>query len=396
MHQLKAVILTLGNEITDGQIQNTNSARLAQMAVDAGYHVLSHLSVPDDDRLIASALQFSYAHLNASDLLIVAGGLGPTSDDRTRKAISVHTGCELEFDPREWERIKTLIQARGRTVSENQKNQAYSPKGFVWLANPEGTASGFQGFTQEKINILVLPGPPIEIEAILGGQLPQSLIVNPETVLLKFLTLGRGEGILAQEFEDWCSGWFERKSLRLVQGIMHIGYRAHFPYVEIKLFFQKTFIESQVGAEFKHDMIDRFRTHNTLAGFNLETATQRLQFCLAKLLRKAGHSQLWIEDQVTRALLLRDLIELAPIPKEDFEIVSKAELGKCPHLNVQRTSDSTVKWSLDLCRSGSDVNTEEFELDKIPSHLKRGRRERYICEHVKLAILAKLERVVEC
>ena len=82
-------------------------------------------------------------HVRSADIVITAGGLGPTVDDPTRLAIAEATGRPLEFHPELWEQIVARIGRYGRTPTENQKRQAYIPKGAIVIENPVGTAPAF-------------------------------------------------------------------------------------------------------------------------------------------------------------------------------------------------------------------------------------------------------------
>ncbi len=96
-------------------------------------------------------------------LIIVTGGLGPTSDDLTREAIAEAAGTELVFQQSIWEDLKKRYS--GQKIAETNRKQAYIPQGFKILKNPVGSAPGFYGRINKSL-IIALPGPPGELEAM--------------------------------------------------------------------------------------------------------------------------------------------------------------------------------------------------------------------------------------
>ena len=81
--------------------------------------------------------------LSRADLVLVTGGLGPTVDDPTREAVAQAFGVETEYREELWEQIVEVVARYGRTPGENQKRQAYVPKGAIALKNDVGTAPCF-------------------------------------------------------------------------------------------------------------------------------------------------------------------------------------------------------------------------------------------------------------
>lgn len=224
-----SVILAIGTEVTSGQIINRNAAWIAQRLEELGIPSLTHIAVPDDHSLIQNALNSAAKLLeqHSSSLLFVTGGLGPTTDDFTRDAISNWLGQPLEFHEDSWTQIQKLFEARGLPVSPNNRQQCFYPKGAHVLPNSAGTANGFE-MAIPGLRIWVLPGPPKEIEAIWKDHIENSLIglVPPEDhlELHTWQCLGQGESWLAEKVEAALEG----------SQLAH-GYRVHMPYVEIKI-----------------------------------------------------------------------------------------------------------------------------------------------------------------
>lgn len=154
--------LATGSEIVSGEIVNTNSQKMSEQLFGLGVEVGEHLCVDDGEANMHAGLKFL---VDRHDLVITTGGLGPTSDDRTRNIIADLFDLPLLFDQATWDYLVVRIQARGFPVTENNKQQAYFPQGAVILKNHNGSANAcllevkYQGVPK---TIFMLPGPPAE------------------------------------------------------------------------------------------------------------------------------------------------------------------------------------------------------------------------------------------
>ena len=106
------------------------------------------------------------AAMARSDVVIITGGLGPTVDDVTRPAVARATGRELEFHPELFEQIAARFRGFGVPMSENNRRQAYVPRGAIVVENPVGTAPSFI-VEHERGIVISLPGVPSEMEYLL-------------------------------------------------------------------------------------------------------------------------------------------------------------------------------------------------------------------------------------
>jgi nicotinamide-nucleotide amidase len=158
-----AEIITIGTELLLGEIVDTNSAFLARSLRDAGIDLFRETTVGDNIRRIAQAIQQS---LVRSDIVITTGGLGPTVDDPTREAVAIAAGVESEFRSDLWDQIKSRFQRLGRLPTDNNRRQAYVPKGAIAIENPVGTAPIFILEFQSHL-IISLPGVPSEMEYLM-------------------------------------------------------------------------------------------------------------------------------------------------------------------------------------------------------------------------------------
>ncbi len=168
-------LINTGSELLLGRVLNTHQQWLCRRLADLGHNVARQVAVPDTARDIPQAVRES---LSRADLVIVTGGLGPTSDDITRERIAEMLGKKLIRDESIVTHIKNYFAARKRVMPANNDVQAMVPEGATVLPNPNGTAPGlamkifpnakFQiGNRKSKIEnpqwLVMLPGPPREL-----------------------------------------------------------------------------------------------------------------------------------------------------------------------------------------------------------------------------------------
>lgn len=158
-----AEIITIGTEILLGEIVDTNARYVARQLRDAGIDLYRKTTVGDNARRIAQAIQQS---LERCEIIITTGGLGPTVDDPTREAVALAVGVETEFCPELWDQIQARFERFGRQPTENNKRQAFIPKGALAVENPVGTAPAFIVEHAGRV-IVSLPGVPREMEYLL-------------------------------------------------------------------------------------------------------------------------------------------------------------------------------------------------------------------------------------
>lgn len=155
-----AEIITIGTELLLGEIVDTNSAFLARKLRDIGVDVFRTSTVGDNPARISEIIKET---ISRTPIIITTGGLGPTVDDPTRDAIAMAMDLPTEFRPELWEQIVSRLEKFGRTPTENQKRQAYIPKGALAIQNPVGTAPAFIVEIKDT-SVISLPGVPREME----------------------------------------------------------------------------------------------------------------------------------------------------------------------------------------------------------------------------------------
>lgn len=197
-----AEIITIGTEILLGEIVDTNTRYLARNLRGLGIDLYRTITIGDNEERIASAIRES---MERADIVITTGGLGPTIDDPTRDAVAKAMGVETEFREDLWQQVVATIARYGRTPSENQKRQAYVPKGALGILNPVGTAPCFIVETPRNA-IISLPGVPNEMEHVLHESIIpylQNRFNLNEIIKVRVLHCsGLGEGMIDEKISD--------------------------------------------------------------------------------------------------------------------------------------------------------------------------------------------------
>ncbi len=162
---MDAQIITVGNELLIGRTVDTNAAWLARRLDEAGFQVVRKVTIGDDLDAIEEAVR---ASLIESTVVVTTGGLGPTHDDVTKKAIARVFGVKLQIDRALESSLAARFERRGRPFTDDGRTMALVPEGFEWVANPVGTAPGLVMKMTEfgRRCLLAFPGVPYEMKAI--------------------------------------------------------------------------------------------------------------------------------------------------------------------------------------------------------------------------------------
>ena len=155
-----AEIVAIGSELLLGQIVDTNSAWMAQRLTALGVNLFFKSVVGDNPGRMKEAIGRA---LERANIVITSGGLGPTQDDLTREVIAEVTGRKLVFNEDLLAQVEAHFRRRGRTMTPNNRRQAYMPEGAIPVRNPNGTAPCFIVEDPRGI-IFSLPGVPVELK----------------------------------------------------------------------------------------------------------------------------------------------------------------------------------------------------------------------------------------
>lgn len=163
-------IVTIGDELLLGETIDTNAVWLARELGAIGISVVRRATVGDDASAITTAVRDA---LDRTGAVITTGGLGPTSDDRTRPAIAALYGRELHHDDAVWQGLRAIWRERGRQGEppEANRQQALVPQGATVLTNRHGTAPGLLLEDDRERWTAMLPGVPREMRGLTSEEL---------------------------------------------------------------------------------------------------------------------------------------------------------------------------------------------------------------------------------
>ncbi len=195
-------ILTIGDELLIGQVIDTNSARMAQFLMEIGARVTGKTAVGDDHEGIIRALKIA---TQSADVVLVTGGLGPTKDDITKKAIADFYGVGFVFHQPTLERINRIWLKLGKPVTDAIRDQCWMPQNAEILPNKMGSAPGMW-FDENGTVVVSMPGVPFEMEYLMEYEvLPrlQNRFNALPTAHRTLLTAGEGESTIAALLNDF-------------------------------------------------------------------------------------------------------------------------------------------------------------------------------------------------
>ena len=207
MQQLRAEVISIGDEMTTGQRLDTNGQWISQRLCDLGVEVAFHSTVGDD---IADCVEVFRNAGTRVDVVIMTGGLGPTQDDLTREALAAVAGCELTFHEPTLTHIQSLYKSFGREMPERNKQQAYFPAGSDVIPNPEGTAPGidfrWSAASNHATRYFCLPGVPAELFVMFNqtvGPAVQAMTGRDSVIHHHVIrTFGQGESSVEETLGD--------------------------------------------------------------------------------------------------------------------------------------------------------------------------------------------------
>jgi nicotinamide-nucleotide amidase len=220
---MTAAVLSIGTELTRGELLNTNAAWLGEELTKLGFEVVEHTTIDDQvDRIVTLIRRFAAAHR----VIVVTGGLGPTSDDLTTAAAAKAAGVALRRDEGVVEGIRQKFKAFGRVMPESNAKQGDFPEGAQVLPNPVGTAPGF-AMSLGEARLFFVPGVPLEMKHIFHESIAPAIapLAEPRSHQVHLRTFGMTESGVSEALRE-----LEQRHEGLT-----LGYRAHFPEIEVKV-----------------------------------------------------------------------------------------------------------------------------------------------------------------
>ncbi|MCL1820342.1 MAG: competence/damage-inducible protein A [Oscillospiraceae bacterium] len=166
---MTAEIIAVGTELLLGAVANTDAMYISRELAAMGINVHHHSVVGDNESRLKAAVELAKTR---ADIIITSGGLGPTYDDMTKGAVAECFGLKLELHQPSFDKIRGYFEKLGRECTPNNEQQAWLPKGCTVLENSCGTAPGC-AFNSGDWHVIMLPGPPVELRAMLtSGAIP--------------------------------------------------------------------------------------------------------------------------------------------------------------------------------------------------------------------------------
>jgi nicotinamide-nucleotide amidase len=238
-------LLLTGNELMTGDIVDSNSAMIAQQCKAIGMKISRKVTLADDLHLLADEINTLTKN---ADVLIINGGLGPTTDDLTAQALAIACNLPLEQHPIALAHLENWCQQRNAHLGKANLKQAILPKGCDIVANRVGSAVGFSLILND-CHVVCTPGVPSELKMMLAEEIIPALesqsSFTAEMDITRLQLFGIGEStlqsMLVKEFPHWPKE-------------VEVGFRASSPLIELKLT-----IEKYVHLPLKTQLIEKIR-----------------------------------------------------------------------------------------------------------------------------------------
>ncbi|MEZ8484323.1 CinA family nicotinamide mononucleotide deamidase-related protein [Vibrio splendidus] len=231
----KIAMLSTGEEVLHGDIVDTNAAWMSAEFYQHGFALAKRSTVGDQmNALVEELLMLSFNY----DVVIVNGGLGPTTDDMSAAAAAAASEQKLVMFPEWLTRMEEMFSGRGMPMPDSNLKQALLPASSEIVDNPVGTACGFK----LKINdatFYFTPGVPSEFKRMVTFEIiPDLSRTYPQVVASecsRLFTFGLSESGISDVLDQ----------LKLPEGY-ELGYRSYLPFIEVKLFGPKADLETRV------------------------------------------------------------------------------------------------------------------------------------------------------
>jgi len=222
---MNAYIITIGDELLNGNTTDTNSVWLGKELEKINIHVKEKITVSDNKDIIVQSIQSVISR--KFPYIFVTGGLGPTHDDITKSAIKELLKTDEYFDADYYEKLKIKFKKRNIKISKSNRNQAIMLSKCSSIENSIGTALGMEFFLN-KSRVFVIPGVPIEmrimIKEVIVPKYFQNNIMSKSNITI--LTAGAPESLIADKINDFVEEY---------KGVIKIAFLPQYSGVNIRL-----------------------------------------------------------------------------------------------------------------------------------------------------------------
>ena len=209
MKQVLAELITIGDEILYGQIVDTNTQWMSVELGKVGIKVIRKTTLGDVESEILKG--FAEAESRA-DIILITGGLGPTSDDLTKPCMAKYFNCEIKLHEEALAELTAFFKSRGRELSDTNKLQAYLPACCTKITNSLGTAPGMWFEKNARLPegqgkvFMSMPGVPYEMKRMMTDHVIPRLKAKYKLPVIAhqvIRTVGIGESVIADKIMDW-------------------------------------------------------------------------------------------------------------------------------------------------------------------------------------------------
>lgn len=286
-------IVTIGTELTRGELSDTNGSWLAAEMLACGTEVTGMTTVDDDLDRIVEALHHAGAR---ADVVVCTGGLGPTTDDLTTLAVARAAGVGIRRDEGALEAIRRKFEAIGLAMAANNEKQADFPEGATVLPNPVGTAAGFF-LPLGRARAYFFPGVPHEMKRLFAETAAPWLREQRTGGLVQIAMrcFGTGESNIGAKLDGVEAAF---------PGVT-IGYRATFPEIEVKV------LARAATSEEAQALCERAtaEVRGRLGELVFATGSTRMPWVVVERLGRAGR-KLVVAESCTGGLIAHLLTEV--------------------------------------------------------------------------------------
>ncbi len=322
---MTCAVLSIGTELTRGELVNANAAWLAAELTAIGFEVVEHAVIDDDPGRITASL---HRIAQSARVIVSTGGLGPTTDDVTTRAVAAATGVSLVRDDAALDHIRRRFEKAGRTMTASNAKQADFPEGADILPNPIGTAPGF-GVRVGECVAYFMPGVPREMKRMFEEQVaPRVRALAPNNLFqLRLRTFGLSESAVGDRLagvESACPG-------------TTIGYRAHFPEIEVKV------LVRGASRSVARDVCERatLEVRNLLGSYVYGDADDTFAGVVGRAVRARGFS-LAIAESCTGGLV-GHMLTREP-GASDFLLLDAVTYANSAKSAVLGVDEETIRW----------------------------------------------------
>ncbi len=202
MDHVRAEIISVGDEILYGQIVDTNSQWISRELDQIGIKTVRKTTVSDSEEDILNALEQATAR---AQIILMTGGLGPTSDDLTKPCLAKYFNCGLALNPQALAEVQRIFDKIGHELTETNRQQAFLPTKCQHVTNRAGTAPGMWFYEDGKVYVS-MPGVPHEMKIMMTEQVMPKLktVYKMPAIYHKIVrTIGIGESWLSDKIKPW-------------------------------------------------------------------------------------------------------------------------------------------------------------------------------------------------